>query len=336
MAEDRTRVLHISGIDDTDTVTVTYLTSSTDLRLIYDGNVDMLSLLDDREFSVHEIHCGGVPGATITVPDADVVINAICDPDTNTKSLKVVANIQAALDLPTINPPEKVVHTRRDLICDLLAGRPGLRMPRTARIQPPYRSDVLPLAEAAGIHPPFLMRVAGAHGGEKLTLVDEPHKLDELDKFAFDGATFYVTEFADFRSPDGYYRKHRVIFIGGAPFPKHLIASRRWNIHAEDRDELMNLPEFEAEEDRFLREFPSGRDAVFAEVASALDVDYFGMDYGIDAAGDVVVFEANCCFRPAWEGQSESPVSSHRESDARIRAAFAELLRSRAANGARS
>ena len=97
--------------------------------------------------------------------------------------------------------------------------------------------------------------------------------------------------------------------IAGVAHPKNLIAARHWNIHADERHELMTLPEFEREEEEFLRTFASP--PALDRLASLLDLDYFGLDYAIEAGGEILVFEANCCFRAAWEGRPESPVASH-------------------------
>src|SRR5439155_1080338 len=87
--------------------------------------------------------------------------------------------------------------------------------------------------------PPFLFRQVGSHGGQDLALVGDRDDLDRLEQFALDGRDFYVTEFVDFRSPDGLYRKYRVLVIDGVPYAKHMIASDSWNIHAEDRTSVV-------------------------------------------------------------------------------------------------
>jgi len=234
--------------------------------------------------------------------------------------------------MPAINNPDRVLGTVRDAVPGALAGQPGLRVPNTTRIQPMYRADVPAMAEAAGIGMPYLVREAGTHGGLNLTLLDKGTPLDELDKFRFDGRDFYVTEFVDFRSPDRLYRKYRVLVIGGVPIARHMIALENWNIHAEDRRALMEVsPDLQHEEEQFLRGFSPNRFPVFQVLAAKLGLDYFGVDFAIDELGNAIVFETNCCFRAIVDEASVSKIPYHQELIANIKAAFADLIRARAA-----
>ena len=67
-------------------------------------------------------------------------------------------------------------------------------------------------------------------------------------------------------------------------------------------------------------------------LASKIGLDYFGMDFGIDRHHDMVVFEANCCFRALNASEKESRIPYHRESVALIRAAVTNLIRRKAAS----
>ena len=326
------RVLHLVGIDDTGTARVNLLRSyPMDVSLTCEGNVDLLSLLascDDIE--VITVPCAGRPVPPGDMPPADVVLNAVCDPDTNARALATVDALQRELSLPAVNAPERVMQTTRDGVHRLLSAHAGVRMPATIRIRPRVRNDVTAMAGTAGLGRPFLVREPGSHGGTKLALLGAGDRLDVLDQFAFDGREYYVTEFVDFRSPDGIYRKYRVIVIDGVLYPRHLVAATTWNIHAAERAELMGDPAYQREEEEFLRGFMAADHPVFGTIASALGLDFFGVDFALDAGGNVIVFEANACFRVLWDGQTESGIPSHLESDHHIRTALVDLLRRRA------
>ncbi len=83
---DRWRVLQLIGIDDSRTITVTYLSQRRD-RMRFDclGNVELSSLVDPTRFELVPFLCGPVKGEPVRV-QCDVILNVICDPDTNAGS----------------------------------------------------------------------------------------------------------------------------------------------------------------------------------------------------------------------------------------------------------
>ena len=162
-------------------------------------------------------------------------------------------------------------------------------------------------------------------------LVEDYRDLDGLERFAFDGRHLYVSEFMDFRSPDGVFRKYRVLVVEGVPYPRHMIASPHWNVHFRDRKLLMDgRPELQDEERSFLATFSPERHSVFGTMASVLGLDYFGVDFALDWDGTVIPFEANCCFKLISEDDELGADSYHAASIDRIKLALAELIRSRA------
>jgi hypothetical protein len=337
MAEGRPlRVLHLLGVDDSRTVRVARLSPVLDRRRYeYVGNVELRGVLAGSGFEVSTLLCGPIPSDRPRLDDFDVAVNAVCDADTNGGALDAVAELVASAGLPVVNNPISVKRTTRDRVAAVLDGTPDLVVPRTARIKPRYTTEVEDLAAAAGIHFPFLFREAGTHGGERLIVLRSGADLRQLEQFAFDGRPFYVTEFVDARSTDGLYRKHRTLVVGGQAFPKHLIASPEWNVHADSRPYMAARPALADEEERFVEgDVPTGFHAAFAAMHARLQLDYFGADHAIDSAGRVVIFEVNACFRPLAGSASESAVPSHEASTQRIRRALADVVRRRAAERA--
>ena len=93
-------VLHVLGIDDTDRVQVFYLSPDRDkAKHFYAGNVDFEPLLDRSEFAVFQLVCGGMAADQVQVPKADVILNSVCDADTNKKALEIVLGIERQLQL---------------------------------------------------------------------------------------------------------------------------------------------------------------------------------------------------------------------------------------------
>ena len=87
-------------------------------------------------------------------------------------------------------------------------------------------------------------------------------------------------------------------------------------------------PDLLDEEREFLSTSSPDHLQVFEAMGSILGLDYFGVDYALDEGGAVVVFEINCCFRPV---NTHVDLPLHAAPIARIKAALAELIHTRAA-----
>ena len=211
---------------------------------------------------------------------ADVVFNAIGDAD---MAPELPAAVERFLDgRRVLNPPGRVASTRRCDLPGLLAGIPGIVVPAVMRHES---------RDPADLSGPVLVRPIGSHGGEGLRRYDDAEALAGLQ-----GGARYVTQFVDYVSPDGWYRKYRVIFVGGRPYPYHLAISRHWLVHywtagmeqdARRRDE----------ERRFLANPAAAVGpvamAALGAIGERLGLDYAGIDFGLLPDGRLVVFEAN-------------------------------------------
>lgn len=321
-------MLHLLGIDDSGTVTVSHLGVDVNRsRLTYLGNVELTDLMTSPDLHVTTLIRGGMHIEGRHLPAVDVVVNAVCDCDTNAHALRSVASVVRQVGRPVVNDPELVLRTGRDHMHETLRDMDGVRCPRTVRVSPRSTRELAALVEGGDLAVPFLFREAGAHGGQKLELVIGIADADlrQLDRFAFDGRQFYATEFVDFASPDGLYRKYRVIVIGDRPFPRHLIISDSWNIHSESRDVLMaSSEELRAEEARHILGFEPADHPVFTRLWERLGLDYFGIDFAVTDDGTLVVFEINCCCRPLTRGVQ---LGAHHETlVADMTQAFTDLL----------
>ena len=127
MAEaSRVRVLYIIGIEDRNEIEVIFLSPDpTRCQYRYLGNVDLITLIDPGEFEVTELVCGDVEADEARIADVDVIVNAVCDPDTNRHALDLVAGIQRQLGVPIVNRPDRVLETTRDRLSQSLSSLPG-------------------------------------------------------------------------------------------------------------------------------------------------------------------------------------------------------------------
>ena len=223
------------------------------------------------------------------------ILNLITEAEQNGKVLENLKKLVRGFPARVINRPEAVLRSTRDQVARQLSGIEGLRVPRAIRLRAAKPEVSMRAVEKAGLTYPIILRQAGTHTGRIVGCFDTA---DDL-KAALGGEGDHIaTEFADFRSADGIYRKYRVFFIGPRIILRHMLASDHWNIHARDRRRFMLALPHLIEEERELfadpeNPFPPEIGKVLQAVRDRIALDFFGMDFGIDPDGRVVLFEAN-------------------------------------------
>jgi hypothetical protein len=174
---------------------------------------------------------------------------------------------------------------------------------------------------------PILLRPAGRHGGEELDLVTERDQIAPLVA-ASSHADYYVTQFVDYSSADGRFRKYRLIFVGDQILPYHLAIADDWKVHYY-RTEMVRHDWMRQEEDRFLRDPASVLDprhfAALRAIQATVNLDFFGIDCGIDRDGRLVVFEVNASM--LVHANDPEPEFAYKQAPvARIKQAFDAML----------
>jgi tetratricopeptide (TPR) repeat protein len=224
----------------------------------------------------------------------DIVINAVADADNGADFLAKAQRFCDRFAAPVINPPDqRVARTTRDGVASLLEGVPGLTVPAMRRIG---RGALAEFARAGGSFArPLLVRPIGAHGGDDLDRIDDTAALTAyLERIPCD--EFYLSEFHDYRSDDGHWRKYRLIFIDREVYPYHLTIGRDWKLHYY-RVDMGEQPWMKVEEEAFLADwrsvFTAARGDAIREVGRRLDLDFAGIDCAISRDGNVLMFEAN-------------------------------------------
>jgi tetratricopeptide (TPR) repeat protein len=261
------------------------------------GNIPYQTLLPPRRFDRTVWYMEHARLEQIAdMPPYAVVLNAIGDPDAAMESQATVDAFVACCTRPVLNHPAPIGATFRHRIRETLAGVDGVVAPLTGRVtaQEIATKGLAATVAGAGLTPPVLVRPVGSHGGKGLVLAGDEAALEASPVAR--GQDAYVSQFHDYRSPDGYYRKYRMIFVDRRAFPYHLAISRQWMVHHETTD-MANDPARISEELEFLVD-PRG--AIGARAMTAveaigrrLDLDYAGIDFTMTSDGQVLVFEAN-------------------------------------------
>ena len=223
------------------------------------------------------------------------ILNLITDPDQNPKTLENLKKLLRGHSGPVINRPEAVMRSTRDQIAKLLDGTPGLLAPKVLRVRNPRPELVTAAIERADLTFPLIVRLAGSHTGK---IVGRFDTLDEISAAITQPGEHILTEFTDFRGNDGLYRKYRAFFIGRDIVLRHMLVSDAWNVHAGDRMRFMvDRPELLAEEQAMFENpadaLPAGVTETLKAIRDRMELDYFGMDFGLLPDGRVLLFEAN-------------------------------------------
>jgi hypothetical protein len=258
------------------------------------GNNDLNLLIGDPRVPLVQLSADIFKRPSLPVVTSyPCLINQISDADRNPRMLEHLDRMLSGFEGKIVNRPSDVLKTSRDLMATRLAGTPGLRVPKVARVRAP--GDVENRIEEAGLAFPIILRRAGTHGGQIVGLFDT---MDDLRHAAPANEDLFATEFADYRGGDGWYRKFRVSVLGRVLILRHMIVSDGWNVHGRDRRRsMLSRPELREEERSLLerprRAFPSSVLDTLAALRKRIPLDYFGVDFGIDADGAAVLFEAN-------------------------------------------
>jgi hypothetical protein len=251
------------------------------------GNIPTRALIDDTVFAATALYADGYEAARPLPPHA-VIFNAIGDADLCADALARAAEVVARSGAPVINPPHAVAVTTRAGSAARLDGIPGLVVPEIRMLR---RAELA----SAGLSFPRLVRAPGFHTGQHFVRVERHADLAAAIA-DLPGDELLAIQPVDAQGPDGRFRKYRVMFIGGALFPLHLAVSPDWKVHYFSAP-MAEVAGARAEEARFLADMPGvlGPTAMtaLAAVADRLGLDYGGIDFGLSASGEVLLFEAN-------------------------------------------
>ena len=259
-----------------------------------------------------------------------VVFNMIGDADNGAGILPFAVDLADRLGLPIVNHPRQVLDTSREAMAARLAGTPDARVPKTLRLSAADLAQAATSGALSGLTMPLLVRTAGTHGGDAF------EKIASLEPIAAFVARhpvdfYYVTEYVDYRSADGLFRKYRFICIDGQLLPYHLAIHGDWMVH-HFRTDMANQVWMQQEEEAFLARphevFVDAQQRAVLAMAAATGLDYCGVDVGLCPNGDVVFFESNATM--LVHDEKDGPFVFKNPYIARIKLAFDAMIARRA------
>jgi hypothetical protein len=259
------------------------------------GNLNTAQFWDDRVFQKWTL-VAEFCEPDVRLPADAIFFNGIGDADRCERGLQTAARILDGTAAPVINHPSAVLATTRAENARRLGRLDGVvaalteAMPRARLCGPEGPAEVA----RRGFSFPLLLRSPGFQTGKHFVMVERP---DDLQAAAaqLPGDELLVIAFLDVRCSDGKVRKYRVMIVDGKLYPLHLAISRQWMVHYFTAD--MNDAAHRAEEAAFLDDMAGvlgpERLRALERVKDSIGLDYAGIDFSIDAAGRIVVFEAN-------------------------------------------
>ena len=261
-----------------------------------------------------------------------VVVNLISDADQAAGLLPQAALLVDQLGRPTVNDPRKIARTTRDAVAERLQDMPGCRVAKVLRQKAGTDLTLERLLAVLPSAATILVRPVGTHGGDDFEKLEDPAELEQALAQRTD-TDRYLIEYIDYRSADGYFRKYRFIFVAGQILPYHLAIASDWKVHHDSTDMVDHIW-MQQEEQAFLDApatvFNSAHYQLMREIQQRIELDYFGMDCGLDRSGNLVVFEVNASML-VHEHNEEFPYKN--PFVARIKTAFDEMLRKLAGVG---
>ncbi|MBV8333650.1 MAG: hypothetical protein JO192_13010 [Candidatus Eremiobacteraeota bacterium] len=267
----------------------------------WQANVPVDFLFDRKTTTVHKLYLlEHRKTRDEALPAYGVIFNAVAESDEAMATLRLVRAFADAAGKPLINAPERVAAVGRRALPQTLDGVDCITPPVTE-----LRAERIAEA-AAHVDYPIVIRPVGSHAGHDFARIASPKELH--DYAARVGArSYFASPFVDYASGDGNYRKYRVVFVDGKPFPVHLAISPNWMIHYYNAPMAANQW-MRDEEAAFLADAGSVFSGAPADaldgIARAVGLEYFGIDCAIGPDGRLIVFEAD----PAMLVHTTDPV----------------------------
>ena len=252
------------------------------------------------------------------IPQPDIVLNNCANGERLlTKGrLASLSELVDSFGVPVINHPSQAVTTTRDVSAKLVADLPGVIVPQTQRFS---AAEKAPEEIAQNIETqftyPFITRHLAMQMGKGMTKVDSRAELVELLSSGEFPEEFFITQFVDSRHGSPLYRKIRAAFIQDEIIISRVDFSPDWNVRGRKTDDrvafYLKNSHLLAEEQR-LCSAPETHLGTLAmqslrAIRQRINLDIFGLDFDVDAAGRVVFHEANATMNLFSTASQEAP-----------------------------
>jgi hypothetical protein len=225
------------------------------------------------------------------LPDHDIAIVIASDSEDCRDALRRIDQAASNWPRPILNPPRLVGNLDRDKLHRLLGGIEGLEIPSTTAVTREQLTERL----HSGLGFPVIVRPRGSHAGAGLVKIDDGAA---MERYLGERAEqeFFVSRFVDYSDSDGLFRKYRIVFVDGRPYPCHMAIADRWDIWYLNAGMAASASK-RLEEETFMRtfdlDFARRHKAALTGMAERIGLDYFMIDCAENEDGELLIFEAD-------------------------------------------
>jgi len=187
-----------------------------------------------------------------------------------------------ARQIPVVNRIQNLSNSIKHKALGIM-GQLGIRTAVVVKVDDPQSFE----PKQYGLTYPFILRENLKHGGT-IKLIENRGDLKNApwNKLINPIALEYI----DTQNDDGCFRKYRYVLMGSTGAPRHLLITKNWCAHAEDR--ILSAA-CQKEEIDYLNCARDPNHEILNQAREALGFDVVAFDYSYDKEGKLVVWEPN-------------------------------------------
>lgn len=287
--------------------------------ILREGHNNLPGLLDTDHITCHRLNVDALqknPRLLKSLPRVDIVYNGITDPERCRSALETASwlcdQFHLHKGIPIINHPRQVLACTRENNSARGEAWDGVIVPKSiylGELEGSISDTIRDAAEANNLTLPLIMRAAGFQGAKNMHLIEDLNTL----KVRLQAPTeVYLIEYTDTQGPDQLYWKYRAFLVGDTLYPGSVITSKGWISNRAAAKEDPELLRIMYEQQKIYTKDPRQiiGDEAWTKLERAITntgLEYCGVDYGLSASGEPVIFETNPAMRSILNAEQAYP-----------------------------
>jgi hypothetical protein len=277
-------------------------------------NLPLDYLLEDQGIEITVMYLQAHQALPSVYPEHDVTVFALAQSSQNEPILAQLCELLPHWPRPYINHPRYISRCARDQTYQLLGSIEGLKLAKQERRS---RKKITQLIY------PCTIRPVDSHAGQDFELL---YSAEDLLKYleTHEHEEFYLSDYINYQSPDGYFKKFRVALIDGFPLVAHLAIGEHWVVSYVSAHMELSSAKRQQEAD-FMHDFNfnvSQRYATqFRAIHDVIQLDYLVLDCALSEKDELIIFEID---NSAWVHNTD-PIDLFPYKDQHMRALISQF-----------